>query len=197
MSALRFVTLKGKEIATILEDLGRLRIAVFRDFPYIYEGNTEYELDYLAIYPRSERSLVFAVYDGEQLVGATTCLPLSDEFEAIIKPFEWVGIDPDTVMYFGESVLLPTYRGQGLGHRFFDERERFARELGFEITAFCSVNRPEDHPLRPAGYRSNDAFWQKRGYVPDPEIVCSMSWPDLGETEHSLKTLTFWLKRWR
>ena len=33
---------------------------------------------------------------------------------------------------------------------------------------FCSVRRPDDHPLRPAQPHTNDAFWRRRGYVPLP-----------------------------
>jgi len=63
-TTLSFVTKRGAEIASIFEGLGKLRIAVFRDFPYLYEGTLEHEKEYLQTYANSERSFLFSVYDG-------------------------------------------------------------------------------------------------------------------------------------
>lgn len=192
MENFRFVRATGTEIREIIPDLGKLRIEVFYDFPYLYEGSMEYETEYLEIYSRSPQSFVFGVYEGERLIGATTCIPLKDETADIQAPFIQAGMDISRIMYFGESILLPDYRGKGLGHRFFDERESYTRSLGqFDIMAFCAVNRPADHPLKPADYRSNELFWDKRGYEVRPELTCEMVWPDRGETEETAKTLTF------
>ncbi len=139
----------GSEIRTVFNGLAALRIAVFRAFPYLYEGSIDYEKTYLSTYAKSERAMLFAVYDGERMVGATTCLPLRDETTEVQAPFIRAGYKLDTVFYFGESLLLPPYRGQGLGHRFFDEREAHVRSFGTYTTAtFCAVQRPVDHPLR-------------------------------------------------
>jgi GNAT superfamily N-acetyltransferase len=190
-----FASLKGTEIASAVEDLGALRIAVFHDYPYLYEGSLEYEKDYLQIYVRSERALLFAVYDEGKMVGATTCIPLTDEAPEVRKPFEDAGFDINTIFYFGESILLPQYRGSGLGHRFFDEREAHARSFGnYTLSCFCSVDRGDDHPSKPENYRPNDAFWIKRGYVKEPALQSIMEWPDLGETASSAKTMIFWTK---
>ena len=192
---LTFASYKGAEIASAVEDLGALRIAVFHDYPYLYEGSLEYEKDYLQIYVRSERALLFAVYDQGKMVGATTCIPLTDEAPEVRKPFEDAGFEIDTIFYFGESILLHEYRGLGLGHRFFDEREAHARSFGsYELSCFCAVDRGENHPAKPEHYRPNDAFWIKRGYVKEPALQSIMEWPDLGETEASAKTMTFWIK---
>lgn len=192
---LTFVRKTGAGIAEVFDDLARLRITVFRDYPYLYEGSVEYEKGYLQTYLHSERSFLFAVYDGGAMVGATTCIPLKDETAEIRKPFQDAGFDVKKICYFGESILLPAYRGAGLGHRFFDEREAHARSLGdFEICCFCSVDRGENHPLKPADYRSNDAFWLKRGYQKETALQSAMEWPDLGESVSTPKTMIFWTK---
>lgn len=192
---LTFVRKTGVAMAEVFDDLARLRIAVFRDYPYLYEGTVEYEKGYLQIYRQSERSFLFAAYDGNTMVGATTCIPLKDETPEIRKPFEDAGFDTGTICYFGESILLPAYRGLGLGHRFFDEREAHARSLGnFETCCFCSVDRGDSHPLKPADYRSNDAFWLKRGYRKEPALQSIMEWPDLGEPASTPKIMIFWTK---
>jgi len=192
---LTFVRKTGAGIAEVFNDLARLRIAVFRDYPYLYEGSVEYELGYLQTYLQSERSFLFAVYDGDEMVGATTCIPLQDETADVRKPFEDAGFDIGAICYFGESILLPSYRGHGLGHRFFDEREAYARNRGdFETCCFCSVDRGDNHPLRPSDYRPNDAFWLKRGYRKEPALQSTMDWPDLGETTSTPKIMIFWTK---
>lgn len=194
-SELTFVRKTGADIAEVFDDLAKLRIAVFRDYPYLYEGSVAYEWGYLQTYLQSERSFLFAVYDGDKMVGATTCIPLQDETAEVRKPFEDAGFDIGTICYFGESILLSAYRGHGLGHRFFDEREAHARNLGaFETCCFCSVDRGDNHPLKPSDYRPNDAFWLKRGYHKEPALQSTMEWPDLGETISTPKTMIFWTK---
>lgn len=193
--SLRFQHFEGAAIRSVFEPLARLRIAVFRDFPYLYEGSLEYELDYLSTYAASGRSLLFAVFDGEQMVGATTCIPLADETAEVQAPFLTAGIPFSEVFYFGESVLLPEYRGLGLGHRFFDEREAHAARFGmFRITSFCAVERPDDHPLRPKGYRPLHEFWGKRGYRKESGLKARFSWPDLGDKMESAKTMVYWTR---
>jgi len=166
---------------------------VFRDFPYLYEGDLEYEPRYLTAYARSPRSVFVLALDDGQVIGASTGLPLSDDDAAFQAPFRAAGVPVESVFYFGESVLLRGYRGQGLGHRFFDEREAHAAELGaFRLTAFASVDRPSDDSRRPAGHRDNDAFWIKRGYTRHPELQMRLAWKEVGESAESEKSLTFW-----
>ncbi|QJD78209.1 GNAT family N-acetyltransferase [Spirosoma rhododendri] len=193
--ALRYERLTGSAIRNVFDELARLRIAVFRDFPYLYEGSVDYERTYLDTYARSERALLFAVCDGNRMVGATTALPLLDETDEVQQPFHDAGYDLSTVFYFGESILLPDYRGYGLGHRFFDEREAHARQFGdYALTCFCAVQRPTDHPQRPADYRPLEEFWQKRGYRQEPALKSTFHWPDIGETESTGKVMVYWVK---
>jgi hypothetical protein len=68
--------LRGAEIEPHIDDLARLRIQVFREFPYLYDGNLDYEAEYLATYVRSADSLCVLVRDEGRVVGASTSLPL-------------------------------------------------------------------------------------------------------------------------
>ncbi|WP_434988299.1 GNAT family N-acetyltransferase [Xanthomonas melonis] len=183
----------GNAVLPYLDAVAQLRIAVFRAWPYLYAGDADYERDYLAAYAASPQSVFVLARDGDAVIGASTGLPLLDDSEAFHAPFRAAGIDPASVFYFGESVLLPAYRGRGIGHAFFDRREAHARALGrFALTAFCSMERTPDDPRKPADYRPNDAFWRKRGYAPQPDMQVRLAWAELqrGQIDHSLSVWT-------
>lgn len=194
-STLHIERLAGPQATPLLPELARLRISVFRAYPYLYDGDTGYEENYLATYTASPKSVVVLVRDGDRIVGASTALPLTHEPENVIRPLRQHGYDPARVFYLGESVLLPEYRGQGLGVRFFQEREAHARSLGgFTHATFCAVYRPKDDPRRPSDYTPLDEFWKKRGYRKQPSLTTLFSWKDLGEKKESEKTMVFWVK---
>lgn len=185
-------TLSGDGLQAALPDLARLRIAVFRAFPYLYEGDAAYEERYLATYAAAEGSIVVAARAGDRVVGAATGLPLAAETENVVAPLRRAGYPIERIFYFGESVLDPAYRGQGIGVGFFDAREAQARALGLTVCVFCAVVRPDDHPARPAGYTPLDRFWRNRGYRPLDGIACDMAWRDVGDTSETTKSLAFW-----
>lgn len=192
--SLRLESLQGTDIARQLDALAALRCTVFREWPYLYEGTRDYEARYLQTYVDCPRALAVLVRDGEACVGASTVIPLADAPAEMQQPFLEAGLDISRIDYFGESLLLPAWRGRGLGVKFFELREAHAQALGLPVCAFCAVQRPEDHPLRPADYVGNDAFWQRRGYRRAPALQTRLSWPDLGETVSTAKPMRFWLR---
>lgn len=185
----------GQAARPFLNEIARLRIAVFRDFPYLYEGSLDYEMEYLNDYVSSENSLIVLAKHGSEIVGASTGIPLAEADGDFREPVEAAGIDPGDVFYFGESVLLPEFRGRGLGHQFFDEREKHAAKLGFRHAGFFAVIRAGNHPLKPAGYRPLDAFWQNRGYARQDAIIARFPWKQIGETKETHHELVFWQRQ--
>ncbi|MEZ5847575.1 MAG: GNAT family N-acetyltransferase [Geminicoccaceae bacterium] len=193
--AIRTEALSGQAMTRVLADLARLRIEVFRDFPYLYDGTPEYEAGYLERLASSRNAVIVGAFDADEVVGCATAMPLEEEHGPFLDPVRAHGIAPESTFYLAESVLRPAWRGQGIGHRFFDLREAHARELGgFDRALFCAVVRPADHPARPRGYTPLDGFWQKRGYAPVEGLVGHFSWRDVGDDASSAKPMQFWMK---
>ena len=192
VNAVRALT--GSALEAALDDVARLRIDVFRAWPYLYDGDLDYERKYLQSYRESTRAIVVGAFDGDRLIGASTGAPLVDHADDFAAAFDGTGLNLNDIFYCAESVLLPAYRGQGVGHKFFDLREAHARRLNFSKCAFCGVQRPADHPMKPASYRPLDPFWWARGYEPLQGVVAQFSWKDLGEDKETLKPLQFWIR---
>jgi len=184
----------GSDAAPYFDDLARLRITVFRDFPYLYHGDSDYERQYMEIYARSEGAVFVLAIDDGSVVGASTGTPMTAETDEVQAPFIAAGRDPADYFYFGESVLLSDYRGRGIGVKFFEGREKQAKKLGLRYATFCAVERPVDHPRRPADDVPLDAFWAKRGYTHHPELRTTFTWRDLDDTVESPKPLSFWIR---
>ncbi|MDO6460463.1 GNAT family acetyltransferase [Granulosicoccaceae sp. 1_MG-2023] len=191
---MKLKTVCGGAISPYIDDIARLRTDVFREFPYLYDGSPAYEERYLAHYARTARSVVVLALDDGHVVGASSGLPLEDDSGPFVQPLTVAGYDPAEVFYCAESVLLAAYRGSGLYRSFFDGRESHARELGFDICAFCAVERPDDHPLRPAAYTPLDEVWRYFGYRKMPALQAVLSWQDVDRPHETEKSLTFWLK---
>ncbi|MGJ8649075.1 MAG: GNAT family N-acetyltransferase [Opitutaceae bacterium] len=185
----------GTAVTPFNTALAELRIQVFREWPYLYEGTLAYEQHYLDKYATCPQSIVAIAKDGKRIVGATTGLPLAAADSDFQKPFLKGPYPIKDVFYLGESVLLPEYRGKGIGHQFFEAREAQAVSCGYKYAAFCAVDRAEDDPRRPSVYTTLDSFWHKRRYIKHPELQATFDWREVGQSLESSHTLSFWIKK--
>lgn len=194
-ATLEIKTLGGRAAVPHLADLARLRIEVFREFPYLYDGSPEYEEKYLKTYLDCPQSVIVLALDGGRAVGASTGIPLAAETEEFQRPFLAHNHNPRAIFYCGESVLLPEYRGRGIYRHFFAGRENHAKALGgFKYSYFCAVVRAPEHPRQPSDYVPLDTVWEHFGYRKHPELTTTFSWKDLDEAGESLKKMVFWGK---
>ena len=192
---LEVTTVAGDAILPHIPALARLRRIVFRDWPYLYDGGDAYEAGYIATYASCPEAALVIAWDGGEVVGVSSCLPLLNETGNVVAPFQAAGLDPSRWFYFGESVLLREHHGQGVGVVFFERREAHARSLGaYDHTAFCAVQRPDDHPMRPPDAVPLDGFWRRRGYARRTGLTCTMRWRDLGQMDETDHLMQFWTK---
>jgi len=194
MSEIIIHPVTGSAILPYRHALAELRIAVFREWPYLYEGSLDYEQNYLKHYADCPESVVALAMEGERVIGASTGLPMSAADHDFQKAFAGSDFAIDDIYYFGESVLRSEYRGRGIGRSFFEARETQARNCGARYAAFCAVDRSADDPRRPAEYRPLDGFWNKLHYRKYPEIQAQFEWKEIGKDTPSQQTLSFWLK---
>ena len=183
--------LVAQEIEAALPALGALRIAVFREWPYLYQGTEAHERDYVRAFAEAPDAVLVAAFDGERIVGAATASPMAAQDAEVLACFP----DPVGHFYFGESVLMPAYRGRGIGHAFFDHREAHAKACGAKVAAFCGVVRPDDHPLRPGDFRPLDAFWRGRGYAPVAGMIATYTWKDIDQPAETPHPMQFWTRQ--
>jgi GNAT superfamily N-acetyltransferase len=186
--------LSGAALRQAIPAVARIRIEVFREWPYLYDGSLDYESWYLSKYAEAEGAVLIVARDAGDIVGVSTAAPLASQLDEWAEPFRARGIDPGGIFYFGESCLLPVWRGQGVGVRFFVIREAHARNLGFATASFSAVVREAGDPRRPAEYEELDAFWHHRGYAPVEGLTARFPWKELGAESDSLHTMQFWSK---
>lgn len=191
---INFIELKSLDAMKYFTEIANLRIQVFHEFPYLYEGTLKYEEQYLKSSFKKAESYVCLILDEDKVIGASTAFAMRDQKNEFKKPLQEAGVDVSQVCYFGESVLMKEYRGLGLGHKLMDFRLNFAKEHRFESVYFAAVVRPDNHPLKPAHYRSNDAFWLKRGFI-KTDIYCEFSWQDIDEKHETIKKLRYWYQK--
>lgn len=195
-SALRIETYMGGHIVPLLPALADLRTEVFREWPYLYDGDAAYERKYLSVYVGNPRAMVAIAFDEDKVVGASTCLPMIDAAPEIRTPLEALGLDPLRYFYFAESVLQRGYRGLGLGVKFFAAREAHVlADAVCDHAIFYAVQRSNNHPRRSMQVRSLDGFWHHRGYRPLADLICKMQWREVGMEAETTHTLDAWVKR--
>ncbi|MCB1739878.1 MAG: GNAT family N-acetyltransferase [Gammaproteobacteria bacterium] len=190
--------LQDDALRSALPALAQLRIRVFSEYPYLYDGDLDYESRYIERFAAAAGALIVAVFDGPRLVGAATAAPLATQLAEIVEPWHAGDLPIEQVCYLGESVLLAEYRGRGVGHLFFDLREQHARGLPeMRWTSFCAVERAANDPRRPADHRPLDGFWSRRGYRPLAGVRASLDWREIGDRDETPHSLRLWLRALR
>lgn len=194
-SAANFSILQSDELNASMEDVARLRMTVFRDYPYSYDGTLEYEQEYLEQYISTNRSVVIVAKDGDRVVGSITGIPLNETFGECKSLFVEQGIPMDSIYYLGEITLLKEYRGKEIGANMYKLFEQFVRDAGvYRQIALCEVIPQENDPRKPPDYFCLDEFWTTREFVKQPQLVAYYSWREVGGEEEFYHPMVFWLK---
>lgn len=184
--------IKGSEIIQHLEALAKLRIEIFKEYPYCYDGDMEYERKYLSRYAECNESIMVLAKINDQIIGASTAIPLVDETDAFKEPY--LSEDIRKIFYLGESVILPEHRGKHFYQHFFRLREEAALVYGCKKTVFCAVEREAGDFDKPEGYRPLDLVWSHFKYKKNTARITQYAWKDVNSSHETLKKMVFWEK---
>jgi GNAT superfamily N-acetyltransferase len=194
-SSVKIKTLRGREIIPYIHKIAELRITIFREYPYLYEGEMSHEERYLLMYSRTEDALVVIAEDNHKVVGAITGLPLTESMEEIKCLFIEKNIPAKLIFYLGEIVLLQEYRNKNIGYMMYQQFEKEVEKSKlYEKIALCEVVRAENDSQKPPDYKSLSSFWTRQGYVKHTNLIAYFSWKEIGDTKETKHPMVFWIK---
>jgi GNAT superfamily N-acetyltransferase len=181
-------------IADVLDDVATLRLEIFREYPYLYQGRREDELKYLGTYAEAPDACVILAHEGHAVIGAIAGMPLVHEDAHMLDAFSGTAFPLNEAYYVGELLFRLVYRNCGLGQKLLVRLESHIRSLGRYRTLTCAtVERPDDHPLRPNDYIPITRFLARTGFVRIPGVTTHFTWRETngGKRDHPMK---FWSK---
>jgi GNAT superfamily N-acetyltransferase len=193
IDTITFRRLSGAVIAGHLDDLATLRLEIFAEYPYLYSGQRDAELTYLASYAEQAEGCAILVEEHGRVIGAATGMPLRHEGAALRDPVANTSWPVDQLYYIGELLFRPAYRARGLGQLLLSEFESQVRLLGYRKIVCVTVERSADHPQRPADAIPIDRFLARTGFVRLDGVTTSLPWLEVDgvRSDHSMQ---FWLK---
>lgn len=194
MSTITATLLTGTTIAEALETLATLRLDIFPEYPYLYRGRREDELQYLGSYAQKPEACVILASDGPDIVGAATGMPLIHEDAKLLGAFSGSGCSLAEIYYIGELLLRPGYRNGGLGQKLLGQMEHHIRSLGHYRQLTCAtVERPDDHPLRPRDAIPITRFLARTGFAHLPGVTTHFTWRETDGVKRD-HVMQFWMK---
>lgn len=145
-------------IGYYLPAIARLRI---ENMPLDRTVSESDERIYLEHFIKSPESLAILVFDKEILIAASLGIPLMQEPFGIHIAFKKITHDySGKYFYFAKSIITKKYQNLGLTGHFFEIREAFALEKGYDHICFYESLREQTEDIS-----SLHAFWRQRGYT--------------------------------
>lgn len=183
----------GPEAKKYINEIAHMRISIFKEFPYLYEGSIEYERGYLETYFQSQESVISLLFEKENVVGYASAIPLEQEFAEIQKSFIDAGLNVKEYLYVGELMLQKPQQGLGFFNHWKNFGMQLAKDRGFKYWTGMTVDRPENHPLKPAGYIPLDTLWKRCGAIKDERLKATIPWKQIDTQKEEVNTLSFWI----
>lgn len=188
----------GQEAERYIDQIAAIRLNMFKEYPYLYNGTVEIEKEYLQIYFKSSHANILLTFDSDDnVIGFSSSIPLSDEAEEIRAPFIEKQLNCDNYLYIGEGLIYPEYQGKNLVRQAAQIHEEIARSKGYKYLTFMAVDRPEDHPCKPDNYRSTDGLFKHFGYTKFDNMNVTLTWNQLDTNQEATNTLSLWHKEIR
>lgn len=188
--AVRIEKVTGRDIFPYVDDLIRLRMEVFQEWPYLYKADREFERTYIRNFAECEAAVVALVFEKDRVVGAMTGIPLeSTPFRGLFQAHQ---LNPKRYFYFSEAMVQTPYRKLGLLNKMMNLLQNHTESLKL-FRCFCMIER-EDDLRKPTEAFSLFPFAEKHGFTRYPELFSLLKWKEVDTEKESEHKLVFWIK---
>lgn len=194
-SAATMHVLKGKELLSNIPELTKLRLTIYREYPYLYEGDPLFEESYVSLFANSSDALLIVAKVGNRIVGALSGLPLDSAQKEIQDVFLASKMKLKECYALCDVVVLKEYRNRRVATILYEEFANQLRKMKrYKKVVLWQIVRAQDDPKRPNDYFSPDNFFGKQGFKKHPEYTCVLRWKEISEKEERAHRFEFWLK---
>jgi len=188
-----FEVLKGSQIKSIEKSFADLRITIFREYPYLYEGDLSTEKHYFDMF--GDNTICITAKDGAAIIGISIGTPLQEVLKRFLEPLTEAHINVKRMFYLADLLVLKSYRGQRIGHALYELFEKEVQKTGqFSTIIVREISKSPDDPKKPSDYHSLDFFWNKRGFKKIDGISQQDKWKAIGDEDISLHTMIYQVK---
>ena len=185
---------KGQEILPYKEAVADVGLAVFREYPYFFEGTVSEYLDYLLMGANSKHSLFVIAEQDNQVIGVIWGVPVVDYTLDMIHMFSTHGIEPSKLFYLSGLTVLRDYRGRDVGYILYRKFENEVKKQGiYPLLTYCEVIQSSDR-ASPIDYVGLDSYASRIGFVKHPELMCYWSWREVDSLQIKEHPMVFWIK---
>jgi hypothetical protein len=193
---LKIKVLTGPEARCHFEQITEMRLRNFKEYPYLYKGNKEYEWEYLNnSYFSSPSAQILLVLEEDKIVGFANTITLTEEVEHFKKPFIENCLNTDDYLYIGEVFLDPEYRCRSLFYNIARWIAQRAVDGKYKNMLCYSVLREDTDPRRPGVFRPVEDLWKKLGFSLEPALTVKYSWPQVDTDQEEENTLAAWVRK--
>lgn len=186
------------EQKTMFDFIAQQRIEQFKGYPYLYDGNMDFEYNYLNGYVSTPKSAFAIAFWQDQPVALITGMPLYDFNKDVpngLDAFKQAGLNAEEYYYFGEFLILPEHRDDSLISKLAAIFEDYVASIGYTKTCFMEESN-DSHPLKPADYQEKDYLLLRDGYKKTSAVI-GYTWPTFqldGSIKEQTHDLNYWIK---
>jgi GNAT superfamily N-acetyltransferase len=180
--------LKGSEILPYQEEIAKLNIEVFKEYPYFYDGNLQEQIEFHKIYVNSPEGVAFLAEIDGHCVGVALGIPMTHFLPDYQKALTSKGIFLEGIFYLGEFIIRKDYRHQKIGYQLYEKLKAYAKTK-YKNLLYSEVVPTSDPPV---GYRSIQTLFKDFSLLPN--VSCEFSWKELGTNQLIPHTMVFWMQ---
>lgn len=105
LQPIRIEVFSGPEAKKYIEEIAQMRIILFKEFPYLYQGTIADEEKYLETYFNSPDATIILIFNNEKVVGLSSSIPLTRESAEIQQPFLQQNFALHQYLYWGSTII--------------------------------------------------------------------------------------------